>query len=187
MATVGLKCIWGLEQLDRTVVATWKLGVLLIGASTTLALLVRPILRDVNTDSIVFESAPTDVYLVAGIFSVLIVGVCAFLTVALSRTTEDDLRMLIPLDSSVTTDLQRLRPGGPLLLAVTGLFALLTPVLLFSTSMSARDMSMGELASAINSAASAATLVWYGIILAILGIASGPLMITLVIQPLVLT
>ena len=37
MATVGLKGIWGLEQLDRTGIATWKLGVLLIGASTTLA------------------------------------------------------------------------------------------------------------------------------------------------------
>ena len=30
MATVGLKGIWGLEQLDRTGIATWKLGVLLM-------------------------------------------------------------------------------------------------------------------------------------------------------------
>ena len=186
MATVGLKGIWGLEQLDRTGIATWKLGVLLIGASTTLALLVRPILRDVNTDSILFESLPTDVYLVLGFFFVLNVGVLAFLTIALSRTTEDDLRTLIPLDSSVTTDLQRLRPGGPLLLAVTGLFALLPFVLFFPAIMSARDMSMGELVSVINSAGTAATLFWYGI-LPFWGIALGPLMTTLVIQPLVLT
>ncbi len=186
MATLGLKGIWGLEQLDRTGIATWKLGVLLIGASTTLALLVSPILRDVNTDSIVFESFPTDLYLLSGFVQVLFVGVLVFLTVALSRTTEDDLRTLIPLDSSVTTDLQRLRPGGPLLLAVTGLFAVLMPAMFFSAGMSAADMSMGEMASAINSAGWGATLYWYGI-LPFHGIALGPFMITLVIQPLVLT
>ncbi len=185
MATVGLKGIWGLEQLDRTGIATWKLGVLLIGASGTLALLVRPILRDVNTDSILLESLPTDVYLVLGFFFVLSVGVLAFLTVALSRTTEDDLRTLIPLDSSVTTDLQRLRPGAPLL-AVTGLFALSPFVIGFSAVMLARDMSMGELVSAINSAGTAATLFWYGI-LPFWSIALGPLTTTLVMQPLVLT
>ena len=32
MATVGLKGIWGLEQLDRTGMATWKLGLILMGA-----------------------------------------------------------------------------------------------------------------------------------------------------------
>ena len=186
MATAGLKGIWGLEQLDRTGIATWKLGVLLIGASGTLALLVRPLLRDVNTDSIVFESLPTDLYLVSGSVLILFVGFLLFLTVALSRTTEDDLMTLIPLDSSVTAELQRLRPRGPILLAVTGLLALWIPTILFFSAMAALDMSMGELASAINSAGSAATLLWYGI-LPILGIASGPLMITLVIQPLVLT
>ena len=31
MATIGLKGIWGLEQLDRTGIATWKLGILLMG------------------------------------------------------------------------------------------------------------------------------------------------------------
>jgi hypothetical protein len=186
MATVGLKGIWGLEQLDRTGIAIWKLGVMLIGASTALAILVRPILRKVNTDSIVFESLPTDLYLVSGSISVALVGVCAFLTVALNRTTEDDMRTLIPLDSSVSTELQRLRPGRPLLVAITGSFALLMPLLIFSASASAANISMGELASRINSAGSAAILFWYGI-LPSLGIALGPLTITLAIQPLVLT
>lgn len=31
MATVGLKGIWGLEQLDKTGLATWKLGLILMG------------------------------------------------------------------------------------------------------------------------------------------------------------
>ena len=186
MATVGLKGIWGLEQLDRTGIATWKLGVMLIGASTTLAILVRPILRDVNTDSIVFESLPTDLYLVSGFILVAFIGVCAFLTVALNRTTEDDMRTLIPLASSISTELERLRPSRPLLLAVTGIFALLTPMLMFSASASAANMSVGELASRINSAGRAATLFWY-VILPFFGIALGPLIITLVIQPLVLT
>ena len=33
MATVGLKGLWGLEQLDKTGIATWKLGLILMGAA----------------------------------------------------------------------------------------------------------------------------------------------------------
>ena len=186
MAAMGLKGIWGLEQLDRTGIATWKSGVLLIGASTTLAFLLRPALRDVNTDSIVFESLPTDLYLIAGFVLVMFVGVCVFLTLALNRSIEDDLRVLMTREMSVSSELQRLSPGKPLLLATTVFFAVLMPLLVFAASASAANMSMGELVFRINSAGKAATLFWYGI-LPLLGIASAPLMITLVIQPLVLT
>lgn len=186
MAANGLKGIWGLEQLDNTGIATWKSGVLLVGASTTSAFLLQPILRDVNTDSIVFESLPTDLYLASGSALVMLAGVCAFLTLALSRSIEDDLRALVTRESSVSAELQRLRPGRPLLLTISLIFALLMPLSVFAASASASSLSMGELASRINSAGSGATIFWYGI-LPLLGIASGPLVMTLVIQPLVLT
>jgi hypothetical protein len=33
VATVGLKGIWGMEQLDKTGLATWKLGLILMGVA----------------------------------------------------------------------------------------------------------------------------------------------------------
>ena len=55
MATIGLKGVWGLEQLDRTRIATWKLGILLVGGSTFVGVLLIPILGDVNPDSVVLS------------------------------------------------------------------------------------------------------------------------------------
>lgn len=36
METVGLKGIWGYEQLDRTGITTWKLGFMFIAAGTAM-------------------------------------------------------------------------------------------------------------------------------------------------------
>ena len=52
MATVGLKGIWGLEQLDRTGIATWKLGILLMGGGALFGAILIPILGEVNPDSV---------------------------------------------------------------------------------------------------------------------------------------
>ena len=52
MATLGLKGIWGLEQLERTGIATWKLGVLLIGGGVLVGAILIPILGEVKPDSV---------------------------------------------------------------------------------------------------------------------------------------
>ena len=48
MDTIGLKGIWGLEQLDRTRIATWKLGALLMCGSELVAALLIQILGEVD-------------------------------------------------------------------------------------------------------------------------------------------
>ncbi|HIG43346.1 MAG: hypothetical protein ABGY96_22235 [bacterium] len=53
MATVGLTGIWALEQLDKTGLTTWKLGLMLsTGGAVFGAALIIPLLGDLNPDSV---------------------------------------------------------------------------------------------------------------------------------------
>ena len=98
MVTISLKGIWGLEQLDGTGIATWKLSVLLMGGGALFGAMLIPILGEVNPDS-VFVSPSTQrmVPLVLVSFPFLI-GFILFWSIVLARTTENDLRLLASID-----------------------------------------------------------------------------------------
>jgi hypothetical protein len=70
MATAGLKGIWGLEQLDKTGIATWKLGPILLGCGTLLGALLNMVAGDVNPSSLLASAFPpaliTSIFLVSG-------------------------------------------------------------------------------------------------------------------------
>jgi hypothetical protein len=44
MATLGLKGIWGIEQLDKIGIATWKLGLILIGTTPVVSYILTKLL-----------------------------------------------------------------------------------------------------------------------------------------------
>ena len=52
MATAGLKGIWGLEQLDKTGIATWKMAALLMGTTPLIGAMLYLVLGDVDPDSV---------------------------------------------------------------------------------------------------------------------------------------
>jgi hypothetical protein len=58
MATVGLKGVWGLEQLDRTGVATWKLGLILMGAAAPVGYVLAKLLSGMAPNPVLETMSP---------------------------------------------------------------------------------------------------------------------------------
>jgi uncharacterized membrane protein YfcA len=118
MATVGLKGIWGLEQLDRTDIATWKLGLMLMGIAGVASYILSKLITGMDPNPV--------------LETILVV----FL-LALARATEVDLSILALFDDAIDASIERLRPKPALRFTcvIIGLLFgfLLTPAL-FSTS-----------------------------------------------------
>jgi hypothetical protein len=109
MATVGLKGLWGLEQLDKTGMATWKLGLMLMGAAGMAGyiltkLLIRmapnPLFGLESPDSITAQTFGS-VFLGAGILVV---------SLALARAVEVDLKALALFDNVIEASIERVEP-----------------------------------------------------------------------------
>ena len=110
MATVGLKGTWGLEQLDKTGIATWKLGFILMGGGALLGILLVLALGDVNPSSVLASTfTPTLVDLSILVVSIGIAG-NLWLTLMESRTTEADLQLLSLTDDVSRATMKQLRP-----------------------------------------------------------------------------
>ena len=101
METMGVRGIWGLEQLERTGISTWKCALILITALTAFNYLVLGLEFGV---------------LAAPLFGA-IEGVYLLAVVVLSRATQKDLEHLLPFDDAVRVSISMLKPTKKTLLA----------------------------------------------------------------------
>ena len=183
MATVGLKGIWGLEQLDRTGMATWKLGVLLMGGGALFGATLIPILGDVNPDSILAPFNPPRVVAFLLVSIPFTAGVASFLSLALARTTETDLRLLSSIDSGVNESIKQLQPPTRTLL-ISILFLMMFNYSLFPASnVMTLNLTIAESFSAIHSSGLVLNVVQYPLML-VNGLVGGVLFSILITQSL---
>ena len=94
METMGVSGIWGLEQLERTGISTWKCGLILLAVAVAFNYLVLGIQSGI-VDAFFFGSLE-GVYLLAAL--------------ALSRATQADLERLLPSDEDIAVSIRMLKP-----------------------------------------------------------------------------
>ena len=177
MATVGLKGIWGLEQLDRTGMATWKLGAWLMGGSGLAGLAISLFLDHLDLGGAEFLQGN-----VVGTFVLLFLfGFTLFLTLALSRATESDLRQLALIDSSVEDGIRLLRPSKYILLPSIVFMITFFVILLLVVDMTFKDRTVIERFSALNSGGMQGIVIQY-VFVPLLGVASGTTIATYLSQ-----
>jgi len=109
MATVGLKGIWGLEQLDKTGIATWKLGLILMGAAAVISYVLTKLLIGMEPNPIIGPLPPQ--FITAMTFGIVFfaAGGSAIL-LALARAVEIGLKALALVDDVIDASIERLRP-----------------------------------------------------------------------------
>jgi|TARA_B100001964_G_scaffold243029_1_gene319742 hypothetical protein len=163
MATVGLKGIWGLEQLDRTGIATWKLGILLMGGGVLMGVLLSPILGEVNQDSVMASFYTPRVVSLTLVVAGLYVGLSVFVTLVLARTTEADLRLLPLTDDGVTESLKRLQPSTGTLLSISIVLMMAIIAMLPVLRALRLNITIVESFSAIHSSGLVLNVIVYGI------------------------
>jgi len=178
MATVGLKSIWGLEQLDRTGIATWKLGVLLIGGGVFLAGILLAIVAKQDQASHLGLNAEA---IEGGIvFTAAIIGAYLFVTFSFSRATEADLEVLMSVDNQVEGSIKLLIPSKSALLIFVAV-GLLGVAIMIGPLIEINFGQLTEAGGAIREA-SHRTMILYFLLLPLLGIVSGPLLCTFFMQ-----
>jgi len=114
MATVGLKGLWGLEQLDKTGIATWKLGLILISVAVVISYASTQLMSGMAPNP-VFEPfvgpIPRRILAVMTFGVAFILVGAIFFILALARTIESDLEVLASFDRTVETSINKLTPG----------------------------------------------------------------------------
>ena len=100
METMGVRGIWGLEQLERTGISTLRCGLILIGVSMAVSYLTAGIELGVLY-ALFFGSASS-----ASLWAAL----------ALSRATQADVERFLPFDDGVQASIHLLQPPRRLLL-----------------------------------------------------------------------
>lgn len=109
MATVGLKGIWGMEQLDKTGLATWKLGLILMGVAAPVSYALSMLMIGMEPNPIL---GPLSQEVIIG-WTFAMVFVAPALVVfflALARAIEVDLKVLASFDDAIDASIERLRP-----------------------------------------------------------------------------
>jgi len=144
MATVGLKGIWGLEQLDKTGIATWKLGLMLVGGGVLLGALLTWVLDDVNPNSVLASTFTPTLVSLGILATFVIMHVNFWLVLALSRTTEADLQLLPLTDDVRRVTMKRLRPRKKELLTQPIGNSLFFTTLLLGIVVSISEASISE-------------------------------------------
>lgn len=189
MATMGLKGIWGLEQLDKTGIATWKLGVLLIGGGALFGAILIPILGEVNPDSVLAPFYTARVVALLLVFFPFAAGFLVFLTFVLVRTVETDLGLLSSIDDVVDESIKRLRPTKKTLLTTTLVVMmidlLLLPVINVVPAINAMtlNMTITESFSAIHSSGLVVNVLQYPLLI-MTGLAGGVFISIIITQSL---
>jgi hypothetical protein len=104
MATVGLKGIWGLEQLDKTGLATWKLGLILMGAAGVVSYILSKVLIGMEPNPIF---GPMSQQAITGLTfgTVFRDTVMVVMLLALARAIEVDLKALASVMQLATSGL----------------------------------------------------------------------------------
>ncbi|MFT4826137.1 MAG: hypothetical protein ACI9J0_004080, partial [Cryomorphaceae bacterium] len=105
MATVGLKGIWGLEQLDKTGIATWKLGLILMGGAGVVGYVLMKLLIGMEPNGPMTPQTITAI--TYGTVIICAGGVVILL--ALSRAVEMDLKALSLVDNVINASIERLK------------------------------------------------------------------------------
>lgn len=109
MATVGLKGIWGLEQLDKTGIATWKLGLILMGVAAPVCYVLSTLMIGMESNPII-GPLPQDV-ITGWTFAMVFIGpTLVIFFLALARAIEVDLKILASFDDAIDASIERLRP-----------------------------------------------------------------------------
>jgi hypothetical protein len=109
MATVGLKGIWGLEQLDKTGIATWKLGLILMGVAGVVGYILMTLISGMEPNPVFGPMLPEGI--IAQTFGWVFFGAAVILgSLALARSLEKDLEALALVDNVIDASIERLRP-----------------------------------------------------------------------------
>jgi hypothetical protein len=109
VATVGLKGIWGLEQLDKTGLATWKLGLILMGVAAPVGYALSMLMIEMEPNPII-GPLPQKV-IIGWSFAMVFIGpALAVFFLALARAIEVDLKILVSFDDAIDASIERLRP-----------------------------------------------------------------------------
>jgi hypothetical protein len=147
MATVGLKGLWGLEQLDKTGLATWKLGLILMGGSLLVGVPIALLLGylDPTQSEGILEGSSATILLLSSS------GLGLFVTLALSRTTESDLYQLTLIDRSIEDAIRLLRPRMHILFPSIIFCIIFFMTLFFAPKMIQTESSAIERFAALNS------------------------------------
>jgi hypothetical protein len=108
VVTVGLKGIWGMEQLDKTGIATWKLGLILMGTTPVVSYILIKLLIGMEPNPIF---GPMSQQAITGLtFGIVFVSAVMVVTLlALARAIEVDLKALASVDSVVDASIERLK------------------------------------------------------------------------------
>ena len=178
MATVGLKGIWGLEHLDRTGIATWKLGVLLISSGVLVGFILIPVLGDVNPEVAMSSQHVISLLLV---LTSSAFGFYLFATIAIARTTEADLRSLLEIDQTVGEGIALLKPTARLLGISIFVAVVLFEVMAVAMDIIIFDMSVSERFSKVHRSGLVLNVVNY-LLLPMMGVVAGTLMAVFISQ-----
>ncbi|MFT7245375.1 MAG: hypothetical protein ACI82A_002743 [Candidatus Azotimanducaceae bacterium] len=109
MATVGLKGIWGLEQLDKTGIATWKLGLMLMGVAAPVGYVLSMLISGMEPNPVLPSISPQAITAITFGFAFITAGTVVSL-LAFARSIETDLQALALFDSVIDVSIARLRP-----------------------------------------------------------------------------
>ncbi|MFT7043669.1 MAG: hypothetical protein ACJAW7_002431 [Candidatus Azotimanducaceae bacterium] len=109
MATEGLKGIWGFEQLDKTGIATWKLGLILMGTTPVVSYILMKLLSEIEPNPVYGPISPEA--LITQAFGWVFGPTGAVVgSLALARSLEKDLKALALVDNVIDASIERLRP-----------------------------------------------------------------------------
>ena len=109
VATLGLKGLWGLEQLDKTGIATWKLGLILMGTTPVVGYILTKLLIGMEPNPI-FGPAPPEALTAQAFAWVFGQTGTVVILLALARSVEMDLKALSLVDNVIDASIERLRP-----------------------------------------------------------------------------
>jgi len=164
VATVELKGIWGLEQLDNTGIATWKLGLILMGGALLLGEVLIPILGGLNPGSSLAPLyTPRVLSVIPGGFIVSI-GVNIAFALFWARNTEADLHLLSVKEDSVNESITRLQPKNGILLLCILVTIIANHSLLPVVNVVVFNMTLSESISAIHSSGLVVNVLQYPIL-----------------------
>ena len=179
MDTIGLKGIWGLEQLARTGIATWKLGLMLMGGGALLGAILTLVLGDMNSDSILFY--PPRIMSTILVLFCFFMGFYLFCALALARSTETDLRLLSRIDDGVGQGMKLLRPTATILLPSILFGLILLQVVPITADVVVRNIPIAERYAALHSSGLVMNVFNY-LILPVDGLLGGVLLSILITQ-----
>jgi hypothetical protein len=180
MATVGLKGIWGLEQLDKTGIATWKLGLILMGVAGVVSYILIKLLVEMEPNLVFGPESPDQI--TATIIGTIFWGTgLVVISLALARAVEMDVKALALFDNVVEASIERLEPTRALrftcIILGLSLGYLLVPI---SISLEPRDPSVIEVFTAF--ATGGPDLIYCFILNPIVGLISGMLWAIIISQ-----